>query len=217
MESLFVGQRIEIGEIETVIMRQCREQLSGCIVTEYDNQLVAYVQTRSSNTDVEEIIKEACHQYLPTYMVPSIIVVLEQFPLNANGKVDRARLPSPISKVSLPIGGEPQNELESYLHELWCRLLGVERIPRDINLYALGANSLHFMLAANDYHSQLHTNNVQLDLSTFLGQATIAQHAELLLNEQNQTITTAVQQFQHLTEGYFFIHSIYCNHILSLS
>jgi aryl carrier-like protein len=135
-------------------------------------------------------------------MLPFAIVVLDRFPLNANGKVDRARLPPPSSpKVSISNDDEPQNELELYLHGLWCRLLGIDRVPRDGNLYALGANSLNFMLAANDYHSQLRTNNAQLDLSTFIRHATIAQHAEILLTMQNQTITTAVWQSQRLIEG----------------
>jgi aryl carrier-like protein len=143
-------------------------------------------------------------------MLPFAIVVLDRFPLNANGKIDRARLPPPPSlKVSLSTDGQPQNELEHYLHELWCRLLGIDRVPRDVNLYALGANSLQFMLAANDYHRQLRTKNAQLDLSIFIRHATIAQHAEILLTKQNQTITTAVWQSQRLTEGYlFFLISI---------
>ena len=198
----FSGQRIETGEIETVIMREYHKQLSACLVTVHDNQLIAYVQTRSSDIDVEQIVNEACHRHLPAYMIPSFIVILDQFPLNPNGKIDRARLPPPPTpKVSLAIGGEPQNELEVYLNELWCRLLEIGRVPRDVNLYTLGANSLHFMLAANDYHTQLHTENTQLDLSTFLRHATIAEHAEILLAEQNQTITTVVQPFRHLTEG----------------
>ena len=125
--------------------------------------------------------------------------------LNANGKVDRTCLPSlPSPKVLISTDGEPQNELELYLHSLWCCLLGFDRVPRDVNLYALGANSLHFMLAANDYHRQLRTKNVQLDLSAFIQHATIAQHAEILLTKQNQTITSGVWQSQRLIEGYLF-------------
>ena len=137
-------------------MRQCREQLNACVVIAHDNHLIAYVQTRSSDTNVEQIVNEACRQHLPIHMLPFGIVVLDRFPLNANGKVDRARLPPPPSKdVPQPVDGEPQNELEVYLHSLWCRLLEIEKVPRNLSLYALGANSLHFMLAANDYHRQL--------------------------------------------------------------
>lgn len=182
-------------------MRQCCEQLTACVVIAHDNHLIAYVQTRSSDTNVEQIVNQACRQHLPTHMLPFAIVVLDRFPLNANGKVDRARLPAPSKNVPQPADGEPQNELELYLHSLWCRLLEIDRVPCHLSLYALGANSLHFMLAANDYHRQLRAKNAQLDLSAFIRHATIMQHAEILSTKQNQTIDTAMWQSEHLTEG----------------
>ncbi len=140
LKSSFSGQRIETGEIEAVILRQCREQLSACVVIAYDNHLIAYVQTRSSDTDVEQIVNETCHQHLPTNMLPFAIVVLDQFPLNANGKVDRARLPPPPSpKVSLSIDGEPQNELELFTLHVSCK-----RLPSSITNQECSIGFIYF-------------------------------------------------------------------------
>lgn len=195
-----------------MILRHCREQLNACVVIAHENHLIAYVQTRSSAASVEQSVDQACRQHLPIHMLPFAIVVLDRFPLNANGKVDRARLPPPplsSSNVSQPADDEPENELELYLHSLWCRLLEIDRVPRHLSLYALGANSLHFMLAANDYHHHLRAKTAQLDLSAFLRHATIMQHAEILSTKQNQTIDTAMWQSERLTEGQFILLSIF--------
>ncbi|CAF1098711.1 unnamed protein product [Rotaria sordida] len=196
------GQRIETGEVETVILRECRDQLNACVILANDDRLIAYVQSRSSDTNIEQIVNEACQQHLPTSMIPEVIVVLDQFPLNANGKVDRTRLPLPSRPKNLvSTDDEPQNELELYLHALWCRLLRIDRVPCNVNLFALGANSLHFMLAANDYHYRQQTKDVQFDLPAFIRHATIAHHAQILATKQNEIITPSVWQSQHLTEA----------------
>ena len=65
--------------------------ISACVVIKWnDNHLVAYVQT-SSNID-EKQLRSHCESHLPPHMIPSIFMILEEFPLNANGKVDRKRL-----------------------------------------------------------------------------------------------------------------------------
>ena len=85
------GQRIELGEIERCLLNT---SISACVVIKWgDNHLVAYVQT-TSNID-EKQLREHCQSHLPPHMIPSIFIILDKLPLNANGKVDRKLLPSP--------------------------------------------------------------------------------------------------------------------------
>ncbi|CAF3932081.1 unnamed protein product [Rotaria sordida] len=116
------GQRIETGEIEGTILREFRQQISAGLVIARDDRLVAYVQSRLSDTTIEQRVMEICRQHLPSNMIPSAIIVLDQFPLNANGKVDRSRLPSPLSLSAISsISETPQNDLEVELQSLWSQ------------------------------------------------------------------------------------------------
>ena len=90
------GQRLELGEIESVI-RNVHHNITNIVVVKKvvlnSDELVAYIET-----DDKELIvkcKEACKQHLSSYMVPKYIVQLDSFPLTVNGKVDRKALPDP--------------------------------------------------------------------------------------------------------------------------
>ncbi|WP_344143983.1 amino acid adenylation domain-containing protein, partial [Polymorphospora rubra] len=79
------GFRIELGEVETVLLQQPGVRQAAVVVR--DERLIAYI--------VGSLELDALAQRLPRYMVPSTVVVLEELPLNANGKLDRAALPEP--------------------------------------------------------------------------------------------------------------------------
>ena len=86
------GQRIEVVEIERCLF-DVSSYVTACVVIKWgDDHLVAYVQSSHIS---EEQLREYCRSRLSSFMVPSIFIVLEQFPLNANGKLDRKRLPMP--------------------------------------------------------------------------------------------------------------------------
>jgi aryl carrier-like protein len=179
--------------------------VNACLVVAKDDRLIAYVQTRSPDLIVEEHIKEICRQYLPATMIPFSVIALDRFPLNANGKIDRARLPLPASQVAaLSVNDTPQTKLELELEIFWCQLLKVDSVPRDVNLLTLGANSLHFMLATNHYYRQWLSDQTQVDLSILFRQATISQHAQLLAVHAQTTPTPTIVShgpLHHLTEG----------------
>jgi acyl carrier protein len=76
-------------------------------------------------------------------MVPSHFVVLDSFPLTANGKVDRNALPKPGLEETCTDAGElPRSELERMITQAWTEALGVEQVGLNRNFFDLGAHSL---------------------------------------------------------------------------
>ena len=65
----------------------------------------------------ESMLREVCGKSLASYMVPSVFVGLEAWPLNANGKIDRKALPEPELGASMDQYVAPRNALESGLAE----------------------------------------------------------------------------------------------------
>ncbi|MDA5280825.1 non-ribosomal peptide synthetase [Streptomyces sp. Isolate_45] len=136
------GLRIELGEIEAAL--EDRPEVSRVLVTVWEDQpgnkkLVAYVVPTAGAPTAG--LRDAVAQRLPDYMVPSAFVVLEDLPLNANGKIDRKALPAP--DFGPAAGGRgPRNPREELLCRLWAELLKLDRIGIDDNFFELGGDSI---------------------------------------------------------------------------
>ncbi|WP_440089515.1 amino acid adenylation domain-containing protein [Streptosporangium sp. LJ11] len=82
---------------------------------------------------------------LPDYMIPSHIQVVDELPLTDNGKIDRTTLATLLPRAAgeaAPVGEEPRDDLEQRLAALWAELLGLPRVGRDQDFFALGGDSL---------------------------------------------------------------------------
>ncbi|WP_336217184.1 amino acid adenylation domain-containing protein, partial [Nonomuraea sp. LPB2021202275-12-8] len=84
------GFRIEPGEVEAVLATH--PDVAACVVTPYrprqgPAQLVGYLQPRQGVLDLEQLRAHVAQQ-LPDYMVPATLVVMDELPLNPNGKID---------------------------------------------------------------------------------------------------------------------------------
>ncbi|HEY6923615.1 MAG TPA: amino acid adenylation domain-containing protein [Steroidobacteraceae bacterium] len=139
------GFRIELGEIESQLC--AHEQVKEAVViareeTPGEKRLVAYVTSPSKVVSVEEL-RRHLQARVPEYMVPAAIVTLDSFPLNPNGKLDRARLPAPDGKAYERGTYEaPQNELEAALAAIWQDVLKIDRVGRCDTFFDLGGDSL---------------------------------------------------------------------------
>lgn len=78
------GYRVELNEVKVNL-----EHVQNAEVLKIDGKLVAFVNPRS--VDIR-LIKRAAREKLPAYMVPSIIIPLQEMPLNNNSKVDKLKL-----------------------------------------------------------------------------------------------------------------------------
>lgn len=93
-----MGYRIELQEIDLSVARL--EYIGNCAVL-YDqsaDKIVAFVTLSSPLENPAKTIISDLKEILPAYMVPNKIVVLDELPLNANGKIDRVKLKETIGE-----------------------------------------------------------------------------------------------------------------------
>lgn len=83
-----MGHRIELGEIETATSGISGVERCCCIYDGKRKKIVLIVKGKIIKEDVMKELKN----FLPDYMIPGRIVIVEEMPLNANGKIDRKEL-----------------------------------------------------------------------------------------------------------------------------
>lgn len=144
------GYRIELGEIEAALTRQESVHNAVVMVREDkpgDQRLVAYVILSDAVSPVEDLneahLRSRLRAFLPAYMIPSIFVFVESFPLTPSGKVDRKALPAPGFRRQGDEGYiAPCTELEKKLSAIWCEVLDIDRVSIDSNFFDIGGHSL---------------------------------------------------------------------------
>lgn len=176
------GFRIELNEIELTLRQHesvqqavvCVRQRDGEAVN--DRYLVGYV-TSSASLD-EFALRRYLVEQLPTYMVPSFLIVLDQLPLTSHGKVDLAALPNPMDMLGLPAEYvPPSNETQQRLVDVWQRTLSLNAISIVDSLFDLGVDSLVAARLASDLNQ---TFGSQWTVFDVLSNPTVEEMAVLL-------------------------------------
>ncbi|SNT48390.1 non-ribosomal peptide synthase/polyketide synthase, partial [Rhodococcoides kyotonense] len=135
------GQRIELGEIESALL--AGESVAHAVVAVRDDRLVAWIvftsAVESDQGTVDSVLADAAER-LPSYMVPSAVVVLDDLPLTSSGKLDRKALPEP--EVAAAEYRAPGTPIEQAVADVFAEVLGVDRVGLDDDFFSLGGNSL---------------------------------------------------------------------------
>ncbi|QOC93358.1 non-ribosomal peptide synthetase [Micromonospora craniellae] len=139
------GFRIEPAEVEAALL--AHPAVSACLVVAHgepgtERRLVAYLVAEGDLTVPE--VHEFLEPTLPSHMIPSVVTVLDAFPLTANGKIDRRRLPEPgVDRPALarPYVA-PRNETEQALAEIWATVLELDQVSVEDNFFHLGGDSI---------------------------------------------------------------------------
>ncbi|MGC5016345.1 amino acid adenylation domain-containing protein [Streptosporangium sp. DT93] len=141
------GFRVEPMEIESTLSRH--PQIAESVVVMYepvpgDRRLAAYVVPRPGAKAAIAELRRFLEHELPAYMVPSAFVELEALPLNANGKVDRDRLPTPEGMLpeSEEEYVEPQTPVQQKLADVMAGVVGLGRVGIHHNFFEIGGDSI---------------------------------------------------------------------------
>ncbi|MCS3781443.1 non-ribosomal peptide synthetase [Tsukamurella ocularis] len=133
------GVRIEPGEVESALGEVPGVVRAVAVVrdTGAGRHLIGYVSDAVRSDQVLAAVSDR----LPPHMVPTAVVVIDEFPITANGKVDRRALPEPRF-TSRAAYRAPATVAERLLAGLFEELLGAERIGVDDGFFDLGGDSL---------------------------------------------------------------------------
>ncbi|WP_049649275.1 non-ribosomal peptide synthetase, partial [Kitasatospora sp. MY 5-36] len=137
------GFRVEPGEIEAVLTTHPTVR-TAVAVARTDGPagatLVAYVTPIPGTAPDPATLRDHTADHLPGYMVPGAVVVLDELPLNPNGKIDRNRLPAP--DFTPAAARRPRNPVEEALGALFAEVLGLPEVGIDDSFFDLGGHSL---------------------------------------------------------------------------
>ncbi|AOM39414.1 non-ribosomal peptide synthetase [Xenorhabdus hominickii] len=183
------GFRIELGEIETQLAACAGVSDAVVIAREEgrgDKRLVAYVIPQSGVTLSPSHLREQLSSSLMEHMLPSAFVMLDAFPMSANGKLDRKALPAPDQAAVVSREYQaPEGDTEQQLAAVWQSLLGLEQVGRHDNFFELGGHSL---LVVN-LIEELRQQGLSLDVSTVFSAPTLAAMSALVSQNSHKTTT----------------------------
>lgn len=144
------GYRIELSEVEHHLAQI--KEVEAAVVTAYENSqhshtIAAYITTKDKS-DITVARKREIQQELalclPNYMIPSEFAVLDNFPLNNNGKIDRKQLPKIEQHKQSDTFHPATTPTEKTLAHIWGNLFRIEPESIDITIdfFASGGHSL---------------------------------------------------------------------------
>lgn len=163
------GQRLELGEVETVIQKHPAVVGAVALLREYLGQpaLVAYVVLDEFSGDLSGALSDKfradilaqCRAQLPAYMVPSQITRIAAIPVTINGKLDRAQLPDPNNnpRQEQPVDGENQRGTDSdtvpdLVLDAFSQVLHSDITDPNTHFFEAGGNSLSAIQLAKMLH-----------------------------------------------------------------
>lgn len=168
------GFRIELEEIEALI--KTLPNIRECAVSLYHEQLIAYISLNTTEAFKESEWIARLSQYLPTYMLPHRVVLLDKLPLSGSGKIARNELlPPPLQ--TLKKKDETLSETELCCRNIWSQELGIETIGLHDDFFELGGHSLIAMRIILKIFEETHK---KINLADFYQNATIARLSHLV-------------------------------------
>jgi amino acid adenylation domain-containing protein len=187
------GNRIELGEVEAAL-RDCQQVARAAVVAAgkgLGRHLVAFIIAATNTIDLD-IIRTHMSAAVPSYMAPTRYLIVDELPLNTNGKIDRTTLTAWTSLDTAAAPSEPPRPgRERQLAEEWNLLLTNKVRGRDDNFFALGGNSVLATRLSRVLRAKFGAIASVRDLFT---SPTVTEMAALLARRGDDQVTTLENQ-----------------------
>ncbi|HHL32670.1 MAG TPA: amino acid adenylation domain-containing protein, partial [Oceanospirillales bacterium] len=195
------GFRIELGDIQAQLESLSVIKSSLVTIQQQDrgSYLLAYFSSDSllDESELVDIIRKKLYASLPDYMIPSVFMRLDEFPLTSNGKIDKKALPAVSTEQLLAEYKPPDGEMASRLQALWSKLLAIPaaQISANDNFFKLGGHSLLVARLINDIKEQLGVEISYKDVFTYAS----LQDLSTIIDNRNATQSLA-QNLQEIDD-----------------
>lgn len=144
------GQRIELGEIDSLLESLPSVQQAVTLALQNPNisttdgdsrQLVSYIV----GTAEPQTVRKDLSAKLPSYMVPVKVIVVDELPISASGKLDKRSLPSAFDQsdsASEVKKTEPKEGIEKKIAQAFEQIIGCQKVYAEDDFFSLGGHSL---------------------------------------------------------------------------
>ncbi|KAI1092013.1 hypothetical protein F5B19DRAFT_237007 [Rostrohypoxylon terebratum] len=181
------GQRIELGEIEHALLRT--PGCHGACAVVIANVLVAFAAVEESKdmVGIRAGILSQCRSWLPTFMIPADIQIMNHFPLLPSGKVDKKTLVAHYETTNSHNPDTERTYEDDFEHRL-CEIAGSvfgQHVAPSAHLPSLGLDSL----SAIEYASTIRTIGIAVSPIDILDASTVRELWHLI-NKRNIAATS---------------------------
>ncbi|MEB7831147.1 non-ribosomal peptide synthetase [Staphylococcus xylosus] len=196
------GYRIELGEIESSIA-QIDNISAVAVVTQSDENnadlmIAAYVV--SDDVVDFDTIKTKLGKQLPDYMIPTLMMQIDNLPVTANGKLDKKGLPK--IKLENKDYVEPRDATEATIAEVYGDVLNLDNVSALDNFFEIGGHSLRAISVINEIESKM---SVRMPLKAIFENPTVSQLAKAIGSHagelSSQTIPLAETKAHYLASS----------------
>jgi acyl-coenzyme A synthetase/AMP-(fatty) acid ligase/acyl carrier protein len=179
------GQRINPSEIENNIPENIGIDKVLVLAKNNENNdkvLCLYFTTKSSSGEISKFkdkIRNHLKNILPNYMIPNVCVYLDEFPLNATGKVDMNKLPEPNFTRGEYI--PPKNHIQTELVDMFSNVLALDKNMISVNddFFDFGGDSIKAIQLVSQIKSNL---DKTISVNDIFQKRTILELESLIIN-----------------------------------
>jgi len=178
------GFRIELSEIDSNILKYSNIKQAISVIQNINNTktICSYIVS-DENIDINKL-KAYLSKTLATYMIPTYIMQLDNFPLNINGKIDRKLLPFPSVNETERNIVAPRNEIDTAILNNLKNILSTGAISIEDNLFNIGLDSLSAITLSSNISKEL---NIKITVKDIFEYPTIKELSDYI-STLSQTI-----------------------------
>ncbi|MDF2801027.1 MAG: hypothetical protein K0S61_930 [Anaerocolumna sp.] len=187
------GVRIELGEIENALS-QYESIVKAVVVVKQSKVPVLCAYYLAANEISSTELREYLSKHVPSFMIPSFFVRIDELPLNSSGKIDRKVLigDTTYKKYSHKKFQAPESELENIVAQIYKEVLEIDQVGIDDNFFEIGGHSL----AAIQVHNKLKQKfDKEFSVTILFQFPTIRLLSEYLIKNEKVTIKDRKQYF----------------------